>query len=287
MKYQFIRSQRAPFKVAVMCRVLEVSKSGYYDWLDRPESQRARRHRYLLTKIRQAHIESREIYGAPRIHAELVDQGERVGKNTVARLMRRERIQSKVHKRFVVTTASNHTRKPSANVLSGDFRAVRANEKWVSDVTFIATRRGWLYLAAIMDLYSRMIVGWSMGERNSTELIEDALRMAAAHRTDIKGVLLHSDQSMQYASGAYQRILNGLGILCSMSRKGNCWDNAPMESFFHSLKTEWVGFEDYKTRSEARASIFSYIELFYNRKRRHSAIGYQSPMAYEKNMIVP
>jgi len=270
-----------------MCRVLEVSKSGYYDWLDRPESRRARRHRYLLTKIRQAHIESREIYGAPRIHAELVGRGERVGKNTVARLMRRERIQSKVHKRFVVTTASNHTRKAAANVLSGDFRAARANKKWVSDVTFIATRRGWLYLAAIMDLYSRMIVGWSMGERNSTELIENALRMAAAHRTDIKGVLLHSDQSMQYASGAYQRILNDLGILCSMSRKGNCWDNAPMESFFHSLKTEWVGFEDYKTRSEARASIFSYIELFYNRKRRHSAIGYQSPMAYEKNMIVP
>lgn len=285
MKYQFMRLQRAHFKVAVMCRVLEVSKSGYYDWLDRPESRRARRHRYLLTKIRQAHIESREIYGAPRIHAELVDQGERVGKNTVARLMRREHIQSKVHKRFVVTTASNHTRKPAANVLSGDFRAARANEKWVSDVTFIPTRKGWLYLAAIMDLYSRMIVGWSMGERNSTELIEGALRMAATHRRDIKGVLLHSDQSVQYASGAYQRVLNDLGILCSMSRKGNCWDNAPMESFFHSLKTEWVGFEDYKTRSEARASIFSYIELFYNRKRRHSAIGYQSPMAYEKIMM--
>ena len=153
--------------------------------------------------------------------------------------------------------------------------------------TFIPTRRGWLYLAVIMDLYSRMIVGWSMGERNSAELVEDAVRMAAAHRRDIKGVLLHSDQSVQYASGSYQRVLNDLGIMCSMSRKGNCWDNAPMESFFHSLKTEWVGFEDYKTRSEARASIFSYIELFYNRKRRHSAIGYQSPMAYEKAMIVP
>ena len=287
MKYQFIRLQRAHFKVAGMCRVLEVSRSGYYDWLDRPESDRARRHRYLLTKIRRAHIESREIYGAPRIHAELVDQGERVGKNTVAHLMRREHIQSKVHKRFVVTTASTHTRKPAANVLSGDFRAARANEKWVSDVTFIPTRRGWLYLAVIMDLHSRMIVGWSMGERNSAELIEDALRMAAAHRRDIKGVLLHSDQSVQYASGSYQRALSELGILCSMSRKGNCWDNAPMESFFHSLKTECVGFEDYQTRSEARASIFSYIELFYNRKRRHSAIGYQSPIAYEKTMIVP
>ena len=269
-----------------MCRVLEVSRSGYYDWLDRPESERAKRHRYLLAKIRRAHMESREIYGAPRIHAELVNQGERVGKNTVAHLMRRDQIQSKVHKRFVVTTASNHTREPAANVLRGDFRATRANEKWVSDVTFIPTRRGWLYLAVIMDLYSRRIVGWSMGERNSAGLIEDALRMAVSHRRDIRGVILHSDQSVQYASGSYQRLLNDLGILCSMSRKGNCWDNAPMESFFHSLKTECIGFEDYKTRSEARASIFTYIELFYNRKRRHSAIGYQSPMAYEKAMLV-
>jgi putative transposase len=282
VKYQFIRSQRTQFKVAVMCRVLEVSKSGYYDWLDRPESRRGKRHRYLLTKIRQAYIESRKIYGAPRIHAELVNQGEQVGKNTVANLMRREQIQSKVHKRFVVTTDSRHTRKPAANVLSGDFKAARVNEKWVSDVTFIPTRKGWLYLAVIMDLYSRMIVGWSMGERNGTELIEDALRMATTHRRDIKGVLLHSDQSVQYASGSYQRTLNSLGIKCSMSRKGNCWDNAPMESFFHSLKTECVGFEDYKSRSEARGSIFSYIEFFYNRKRRHSAIGYRNPMAYER-----
>lgn len=286
MKYQFIRSQRTHFKVAVMCRVLGVSKSGYYDWRNRPESPRAKRHRYLLTKIRQAHIESRKIYGAPRIHAELVDQGEQVGKNTVANLMHLAQIQSKVHKRFVVTTDSRHTRKPAANVLSGDFKAARVNKKWVSDVTFIPTRKGWLYLAVIMDLYSRMIVGWSMGERNDTELIEKALRMAAAHRRDLKGVLLHSDQSVQYTSGSYQRTLNNFGIICSMSRKGNCWDNAPMESFFHSLKTECVGFEDYKSHSEARASIFSYIELFYNRKRRHSAIGYQSPMAYENTINV-
>ena len=286
MKYQFIRSQRTHFKVAVMCRVLEVSKSGYYDWRNRPESPRAKRHRYLLTKIRQAHIESRKIYGAPRIHAELVDQGEQVGKNTIANLMRRAQIQSKVHKRFVVTTDSRYTRKPAENVLSGDFKAVRVNEKWVSDVTYIPTRKGWLYLAVIMDLYSRMIVGWCMRKRNDTELIENALRMAASHRRDLKGVLLHSDQSVQYSSGSYQRTLNNFGIICSMSRKGNCWDNAPMESFFHSLKTECVGFEDYKSHSEARASIFNYIELFYNRKRRHSAIGYRSPMAYEKALNV-
>jgi transposase InsO family protein len=269
-----------------MCKILEVSKSGYNDWLDRPESMRVRRHRYLLTRIRRVHVESRNIYGAPRVHAELVDQGEQVGKNTIAFLMRRNSIQSKVHKRFVITTDSRHTKKPAKNVLSGDFSVIRTNEKWVSDVTFIPTRKGWLFLAVIMDLYSRRIVGWSMGEKNSTELIEGALRMAAAQRGDIKGVLLHSDQGAQYASNSYQQHLNNLGIVCSMSRKGNCWDNAPMESFFHSLKTECVCFEDYQSRSEARTGIFSYIELFYNRKRRHSAIGYQSPVAYEKATVV-
>jgi putative transposase len=181
-----------------------------------------------------------------------------------------------------VTTDSRHTKRPAENGLRGDFTATRANEKWVSDVTFIPTRKGWLYLAVIMDLYYRMIVGWSMEEKNSTELIEDALKMAVSQRKDTRGLLLHSDQSVQYASKSYQQQLNHLGIVCSMSRKGNCWDNAPMESFLHSLKTECVGFEDYKSRSEARASIYSYIELFYNRKRRHSAIGYQSPMAFEK-----
>ncbi len=273
--------------MAMMCRVLGVSRSGYYDWVDRPESARARRHRYLLEKIRQAHIGSRKIYGAPRIHQEQVDQGERVGKNTVAYLMRKNQIQSKVHKRFVITTDSRKTKKPAKNLLGGVFKANQVDQKWVSDVTGIATRKGWLFLATIMDLYSRKIVGWSMGEKNSTELVEGALRMAAGQRREIQGLLLHSDQGIPYASTAYQTQLNRLGIICSMSRKGNCWDNAPMESFFHSLKTEWVGFEDYQTRSEARTSIFCYIELFYNRKRRHSALRYKSPMAFENASSVP
>jgi transposase InsO family protein len=267
--------------------VLEVSKSGYYDWLDRPESNRAKRHRYLLTKIRDAYLANRQVYGAPRIHAELVDHGERVGKNTVARLMRRECIQSKVHRRFVVTTDSRHTKTPAENILARDFAASRANEKWVSDVTFIPTRKGWLYVALIMDLYSRRIVGWSMGEKHTTELIEEALKMAVSQRKDIRGVLLHSDQGVQYASGSYQQLLSRFGIVCSMSRKGNCWDNAPMESFFHSLKTECVGFEDYRSRDEARVSLFDYIELFYNRKRRHSSLGYRSPAAFENAMTAP
>ncbi len=286
MKYRFIRSQRTQFRVAAMCRVLEVSRSGYYDWVDRPESLRTKRHRDLTVKIRQAHIESRKIYGAPRIHGDLTDEGERVGRNTVACLMRKANIQSKVHKRFVVTTDSRQTKKPAENILNGGFTSNKPNQKWVSDVTFIPTRKGWLYLSAIMDLYSRMIVGWSMGEKNNAELVEDALKMAATHRKDIQGVLLHSDQGVQYASVSYQQLLCNLGVVCSMSRKGNCWDNAPMESFFHSLKTEWVGFEDYKTRSEARASLFDYIELFYNRKRRHSALKYRSPWDFENAGVV-
>jgi transposase InsO family protein len=201
--------------------------------------------------------------------------------------MRKAGIQSKVHERFVVTTDSRRTKKPAENILGGIFIIDKPNRKWVSDVTFISTRKGWLYLSAIMDLYSRMIVGWSMGEKNSAELVENALKMATVHRGDIRGVLLHSDQGAQYASTLYQQRLSNLGIICSMSRKGNCWDNAPMESFFHSLKTECVGFEDYRTRSEARASLFDYIELFYNRKRRHSALEYRSPMAFENVMGVP
>lgn len=273
--------------MAVLCKVLEVSRSGYYAWQARPESNQARRHRYLLAKIRQAHVVSREIYGSPRIHRDLVAQGERVGKNTVARLMRKEKIQSKVHKRFVVTTDSRHTKKPAPNLLHGAFSAERPDQKWVSDVTFIPTRSGWLYVAVVMDLCSRRIVGWSMGEKHDVELVAGALKMAVSHREAANGVLLHSDQGSTYAAASYQQLLQEMGIVCSMSRKGSCWDNAPMESFFHSLKTEWVGFEDYKTRGEAKSSIFSYVELFYNRRRRHSSLNYLSPMAFEEALPAP
>lgn len=270
-----------------MCQVLEVSRSGFYGWLDRPESERSKRHRHLTAKIKQVHSESKEIYGSPRIHGELVDQGEIVGRNTVANLMRKNNIRSKVHKRFVVTTDSRHTKKPASNILNGEFTAAHPQQKWVSDVTFIPTRQGWLFLAAILDLCSRRIVGWSMGNKNNAELVENAVRMAVRQSGNVKGIVLHSDQGSQYTSSSYQQLLHNLGMVCSMSRKGNCWDNAPMESFFHSLKTEWVAFEDYRTRSEARSSIFSYIELFYNRKRRHSALENKSPMAFESTMDDP
>lgn len=269
-----------------MCAVLDVSTSGYYGWLHRPESPRRRRHQRLVAKIRMIHQNSREIYGSPRVHGELIDNGIVVGQNTVAMLMQRHHIQSKVHKRFVVTTNSRHGMKPADNVLNRDFSADRPNHKWVSDVTFIPTREGWLYLATIMDLYSRKIIGWSMGSSNSTELVSQALLMAIAQRTEVKGVILHSDRGIQYASRDYQQIMQEHGITCSMSRKGNCWDNAVMESFYHSLKTECVVFEDYRTRSQARSSLFDYIEVFYNRQRRHSSLAYKSPATYESMMGV-
>jgi len=282
VKYDFIRSQRTHYKVAVTCRGLEVSRSGYYDRFNRSESVRDKRHKELIIKIRQIHIESRKIYGSPCIHGEPVERGERIGKNTVAYLMWKADIQFKVHKRFVVTTDSRRTKKPADNLIKGSFTTDRANHKWAADVTFIATGKGRLYLSAIMDLYSRVIIGWSMGERNSTELVADALKMAVLNRGDLKGVILHSDQGV-HASTSYQQHLAAFGIICGMSRKGNCRDNAPMKSFFHSLKTERIDFEDYKNRSEDRTSLFSYIELFYNRVRRHSALANRSPMAFENS----
>jgi len=269
-----------------MCRVLQVSRSGFYAWLDRPQSARSRRHCHLTERIRQLHRETDQIYGSPRIHGDLIEEGEKLSENTVALLMRKANIKSKVHKRFVVTTDSRNTKKPAANILNRNFTAPRPNRKWVSDVTFIETKQGWLFLAAIMDLYSRRVIGWAMGNKNNSELTGNALKMACAQRGDIKGVVLHSDQGNTYSSVAYQNLLQELGATCSMSRKGDCWDNAPMESFFHSLKTEWTVFEDYKTRLQARSSLFSYIELFYNRKRRHSSLGNKSPMAFENTMAM-
>lgn len=277
---------RTQFKIVRMCEVLGVSSSGYYDWRLRPESRRSKRHKRLTKEIETVHLDNYKIYGSPRVHGELVEQGEVIGENTVALLMRRSGIQSKVHKRFVVTTNSRHNRPAAPNLLARNFKAATPNKKWVSDVTFIPTRVGWLFLATVMDLYSRKIVGWSMSKRNSIELICNALNMAVEQRGKVEGVMLHSDRGIPYASIAYQSLLAKHRIVCSMSRKGDCWDNAVMESFYHSLKTEWVVFEDYLTREQARSSLFDYIELFYNRKRRHSTLKYMSPVAYEKSMCV-
>jgi len=280
MKYKVIQRYRDRHSIRMMCRVLGVSRSGYYDWLGRPESNRAKRHQALTEKIRYFHQASRKTYGSPRIHTDLVESGERVGENTVALLMQRASIVPKTVRQFRVTTDSRKT-VPAPNLLRQQFTATRSNERWVSDITFIPTRSGWLYLAVIIDLYSRAVIGWAMDKRMKSALVTEALKMALMRRKVRSSLLLHSDQGAQYASSDYRAMLLENGIECSMSRKGNCWDNAVAESFFHTLKTELVDCEDYRTREEAKASIFEYIEVFYNRQRRHSHIGNRAPLAFE------
>lgn len=288
MKYQFIKNQKTIHSVRRLCEVLTVSKSGFYDWLRRDESPRSRQNRALLKKIKIISKQSNERYGSPRIHAELHAEGESVSENRVAKLMKSACIQAKMHQKFKwvqKSRAQNGRQSDKENHLNRKFSASKPNEKWVSDTTQVKTRTGWLYLAIIMDLYSRRIIGWSMGHRNTERLAIDALEMAVSCRGNVKNVLLHSDQGVQYTSWAYRALMKEKGIMYSLSRKGNCWDNAPAESFFHTLKTELVMFEDYHTINEAKMSLFSYIESFYNRKRRHSTIGYKTPHEYEDLLL--
>ena len=261
---------------------MDVSTSGYYDWLDRPLSATAKTNQRLITKIRCYHKASRGTYGSPRIHKDLLDDGEQVSRQRVARLMHAERIQSKMAKRFVITTDSKRTTSPAPDRLKRRFTRQDKNQAWVSDTTFVRTRQGWLYLAIILDLYSRRVIGWAMSERNDKKLVADALTMAIWRRGKIDEVIVHSDQGSTYASGDYRQLLKEYGLLCSMSRKGECHDNAVAESFFSTLKTELIDDEDYRTRQQAKQSIFEYIEVFYNRQRRHSYLGYISPVEYER-----
>ncbi len=282
MKYAFIREQSQQYPVSRLCQVLNVSTSGYYDWRDRPLSQRAITNQRLLTKIRCFHKATDDVYGSPRIHKDLLDDGEQISRQRVARLMHKAAIQAKTARRFVITTQSKNTHAPAPNHLQRQFSTQRKDQAWVSDTTFIGTRQGWLYLAILLDLYSRKVIGWSMSKRNDKHLVIDALSMATARRAPAKSLIVHSDQGSTYASGDYQKQLKANGMLCSMSRKGECYDNAVAESFFGSLKTEWSDEKDYRTRQQARQSIFDYIEVFYNRKRRHSYLNYVSPVEYER-----
>jgi putative transposase len=269
----------------MMCRSLEVSRCGYYAWTRRPTSIGERRRRVLIERIRLAHEKSRGIYGSPRVHAELIAQDVEVCVKTVAKLMKQAGIRSKIKRRFVVrTTDSNHHQPVMGNRLDRQFQAERPNQKWCCDITYIPTGEGYLYLAAVLDLCSRKIVGWSMAEHLRAELCTDALQMAIESRHPGVGLLHHSDRGVQYASENYMGMLQALGIEASMSRTGNCYDNAVMESFFSTLKTELVHHENYQSREQARQSIFEYIEVFYNRQRRHSAIGYKSPEAFETSL---
>lgn len=265
-----------------MCRVLEVSTSGYYDWRARSESRRQKEDRCLVVEIKAIHRQSRQTYGSPRIHDQLKDRGLRCGKKRVARLMRLHGIRAKQTRRFKATTDSAHNRPVAENVLARRFTPAAPDVVWAADITYIPTRQGWLYLAVVLDLFSRRVVGWSMHKRLGRRLVLDALKMALRGRSPGPGLIHHSDRGSQYASADYQGLLQAHQMICSMSRRGNCWDNAPVESFFSTLKRELVHHRRYRTRAEARAEIFEYIEVWYNRRRRHSSLGYRSPVEYEE-----
>ena len=278
----FINDHQAQFPVSVMCSVFQVSRSGYYAWSKRPESKRSKENRELSQEIAAIHRESDGIYGSPKIHGELQRRGKRHGKNRIVRLMRKDGLYSKTQRKFRVTTDSNHSQPVAPNLLNREFTPARANQAWVCDITYIWTAEGWLYLAIVMDLFSRTIVGWSMAERMTRQLAMDALTLAAKRRNPPRGLLHHSDRGSQYASDDYQALLTKHGMVCSMSRTGNCWDNAPAESFFGILKRELIYHKRYLSRSQARQSIFNYIERFYNRRRIHSSLGYLTPNEFEE-----
>jgi len=267
-----------------MFRLFGVSSSGYYEWCSRPASKHSQQDQALKTKIKKSHEESRETYGARRIQSDLKDEGEAISRTRIHRLMKEENIKCKAHKKFKATTYSDHGKEVASNVLNREFNQTEANKAYVGDITYISTREGWLYLSVFIDLFSKQVVGWAMSDRMYASLVTDSLTMAMFNRRPAPGLIVHSDRGSQYVSSAYKTILDENGFVCSMSLKGNCWDNAPAESFFHTLKTELVHHEDYKTRDEAKQSIFEYIAVFYNRQRKHSSCGYLAPEVYEQNM---
>lgn len=282
MRYKFIRDYREAFPVSPMCRVLEVGRSGFYAWLNRSESPRSRENRHLIVEIKSLHKKSRQTYGSPRIHAELKSQGLSFGKHRVARLMRENRIVSRHRKKFRATTDSKHNHPVAENKLARRFNVSEPNRYWVSDITYIPTREGWLYLAVTLDLFHRKVIGWAMDRWITRWLVMRALNMAIKNSGRKEGLIHHSDRGVQYACQDFQALLEVHGIECSMSRKGDCWDNAVAESFFHTLKVELIHNKNYKTRQQAQADIFEYIEVFYNRQRRHSYLGYLSPVEFEE-----
>jgi putative transposase len=286
MRYRVIQEHDRRYPIRLMCRALAVSPAGYYAWRSRPESARTIQTRILLSAIRVLHEESRETYGSPRIWGALREQGHQVGEHRVARLMRQANLQAKTVSKWRVTTDSAHRLPVAANHLNRQFTVAAPNQVWAGDLTYIWTREGWLYLAILLDLYSRAVVGWAMGARLTEELTQHALQMALHRRQPKPGLLHHSDRGSQYAANADQQRLRAAGIRGSMSRRGNCWDNACVESFFGTLKRELIHHRQYHTREEAKQEIFEYLEVFYNRQRRHSTLGYRSPAEFEARAAV-
>lgn len=282
MRYPFIQEYAGQFKVSALCRVMKVARSGYYAWCKRTPSQTEIANQQLTEQIKTVFEESQQTYGSPRIYEELKEQEVACSEKRIARLMRLSDLRAVLPKRFVATTDSNHALPVADNLLDRQFGSDTPNTRWTADISYVWTTEGWLYLGVVLDLFSRRIVGWSMGTTLERSLVLSALSMAIQNRHPEAGLLCHSDRGSQYASGDYQKALQEAGIVCSMSRRGNCWDNAPTESFFSSLKRECVYRHRFATRSEARTVLFAWIEVWYNRKRRHSALGYVSPDTFER-----
>ena len=282
MKYAWIKKHKRLFPSSVVCRVLKVSTSGYYDSIKRQPSAQYLRRNNIARAAAKSYFESNRIYGYRKVYEDLVAEEISCCDETVRRIMRDIGLFSRIKRKFVVTTDSNHTFKIAENILDRNFKAARPNHKWAADITYIPTRQGWLYLAVVMDLFSRKIVGWSMSANIDSKLVQSAMNMAILHRDPDKGLIHHSDRGVQYAAEDFQNLLKDNKIVCSMSRKGNCWDNACVESFFGSLKNEWVKGKIYESFTDGEKDIFNYVEMFYNRKRRHASLGYVSPTVYEE-----
>jgi len=282
MRFAFIDAKKAKFPISDLCRVLQVRRSGYYAWLEREESARAKEDRVLSVEVAAVFAESKKRYGSPRVHGELRNRGRRVCRHRIARLMREQRLRARAPRKFVRTTHANPGLPIAPNLLERKFSPEAPNRVWAGDVTYLPTREGWLYLAVLLDLYSRRVIGWAMSERNDDALTLAALRMALDQRQPEPGLVHHSDRGATYASGTYQDALAKHGLVCSMSRKGNCWDNAVIESFFSSLDIECENGEMFPSRAAARREVAEYILGFYNPTRLHSTLGYLSPMEYER-----
>lgn len=282
MKYQHIEKNRLRFGIQKMCRALHVSSSGYYRWIKSGDSKRDVENRKLLWQIRLVHKKHKQRYGSPRITDELQDNGYNCSENRIARLMKQNGIAAKTKRKFKVTTNSRHNLPVAENRVNGNFSASAPNCLWASDITYIWTSEGWLYLCAVLDVFNRQIVGWSMDSRMTQGLVISALQQAVWRRKPDSECLFHSDRGSQFAGHEFRKLLKKYKFIQSMSGKGNCYDNAIMETFFHTLKTELVYFESYQTRREAKKSVFEYIEMYYNRVRKHSALNYKSPVDYER-----
>lgn len=287
MRYACIKAHRDEFDISLMCRVLQVSRSGFYAWEKRPLSEHAQTDRRLLLHIRVSHKRSRGRYGSPRVYQDLKDEGEQTSEKRVARLMREDGLRGRQRRKFRTTTNSRHAHPVADNILDRKFgleQVTEPNQVWASDITYVPTREGWLYLAIVLDLAARVVVGWSMSDTLERTVVLRAIRMALDSRRPGPGLVHHSDRGVQYACDEHRALLASNGVIASMSRRGNCWDNAVAESFFATLERELIDDADWATHEEARGAIFEFIEIWYNRQRRHSTLGYMTPVAYEEKL---